>query len=67
MAWFRRTEQSTRTYPAAGASVTGDASRFRRAKTSGARQAGAEAERWEQRDRARDRTDGGWRITNWRD
>ena len=65
MGWFRRTEQSTRTYPAAGTSVAGDAGRFRRAKTSGARKAGAEAEKWEQRDRARDRRDGGSRITRW--
>jgi hypothetical protein len=66
MGWpFRRTEQSTRAYPAAGTSVTGDAGRFRRAKTSGARRAGAEAEKWEQQDRARDRRDGGWRITRW--
>jgi hypothetical protein len=66
MGWpFRRAEQSTRAYPAAGTSVTGDASRFRRAKTSGARKAGAQAEKWEQQDRARDRRDGGSRITRW--
>ena len=66
MAWpFRRTESSTRAYPAAGTSVTGDAGRFRRAKTAGARKAGAEAEAWEQKDRARDRRDGGSRITRW--
>lgn len=66
MAWFsRRAEQSTRAYPAAGTSVTGRADRFRQAKTSGARKAGAEAEKWEQQDRARDRRDGGWRITRW--
>lgn len=66
MAWFsRRTETSTRNYPAAGMSVTGDTGRFRRAKTSGARKAGAEAEAWEQRDRARERgqRDGRWRTT----
>lgn len=66
MGWFsRRTEQSTRDYPAAGTSVTGDAGRFRRAKTRGARQAGAEAEAWEQQDRNRERgqRDGRWRIT----
>ena len=61
----RRTEQSTRAYPAAGMSVTGRADRFRRAKTSGARKAGAEAEAWEQQDRARDRRGSGWRITRW--
>jgi hypothetical protein len=65
MAWFSRTEQSTRAYPAAGTSVTGSAGRFRWAKTSGARQAGAEAEEWEQKDRDRERgqRDGRWRIT----
>ena len=66
MGWFsRRTETSTRAYPAAGMSVAGDAGRFRRAKTSGARQAGAEAEAWEQKDRARERGqwDGRWRTT----
>lgn len=55
MAWFRRAEQSTRNYPAAGTSVTGDTGRFRRAKTSGARQAGAQAEAWEAADRQLDR------------
>lgn len=66
MGWFSRsTEISTRAYPAAGMSVTGDAGRFRWAKTSGARQAGAEAEKWEQQDRARERgqRDGRWRTT----
>jgi hypothetical protein len=65
MAWFRRAETSTRAYPAAGTSVTADAGRFRRAKTSGARQAGAEAEAWEQADRKRERgqRDGRWRTT----
>jgi hypothetical protein len=55
MAWFRRTEQSTRAYPAAGTSVTGRADRFRRAKTSGARKAGKAAEEWEARDRRKHR------------
>ena len=56
MAWFsRRAEQSTRAYPAAGMSVTGNAGRFRWAKTSGARQAGAEAEKWEAADRRKHR------------
>ena len=66
MAWpFRRAETSTRDYPAAGTSVTGDAGRFRRAKTRGAKQAGAAAEKWEQQDRARERgqRDGRWRTT----
>ncbi len=56
MAWFRRTEQSTRDYPAAGTSVTSDAGRFRRAKTSGARRAGNAAEKWETADRRKHRT-----------
>lgn len=56
MGWFsRRTETSTRNYPAAGTSVTGRADRFRRAKTSGARKAGAEAEAWEAADRRKHR------------
>ena len=56
MGWtFRRTEQSTRAYPAAGMSVTGDTGRFRRAKTSGARKAGKAAEEWEARDRRKHR------------
>jgi hypothetical protein len=55
MAWRRNRDQTTRDYPAAGASVTGSAGRFRRAKTSDARRAGAAAEDWEQQDRRRDR------------
>ena len=56
MAWpFRRTEQSTRAYPAAGMSVTGRADRFRRAKTSGARRAGGQAQNWEDADRTDER------------
>jgi len=65
MALFRRNTQSTRAYPAAGTSVTGDANRFRRSRTSGARAAGQAAEAWENADRARDRR-GGWRLTNWK-
>lgn len=65
MAWFRRTETSTRHYPAAGTSVTGRADRYRQAKTRGARKAGAAAEAWEQQDRARDRRGSGWRISRW--
>lgn len=53
MGWLSRRTQSTRDYPAAGTSVTGDAGRFRRAKTSGAREAGRAAEKWENADRAR--------------
>jgi hypothetical protein len=65
MAWFSRREQtSSRSYPAAGVSVTGSASRFRRSKTSGAREAGAAAEAWEQQDRQRDKR-GGSRRTTW--
>ncbi|MFF0510973.1 hypothetical protein [Streptomyces sp. NPDC004250] len=56
---FGRRAQSTRDYPAAGVSVTGDAARFRRAKTSGARRAAREGQAWEDRDRAQDRR-GGW-------
>ncbi|MEU3851746.1 hypothetical protein [Streptomyces sp. NPDC029554] len=59
----RRQPTSTRHYPAAGTSVTGSASRFRRSKTKGARDAGAAAEAWEQQDRARDRK--GSRFTDW--
>ncbi|MGW7498610.1 hypothetical protein ACWGKA_30570 [Streptomyces luteogriseus] len=51
----RRQPTSSRQYPAAGVTVTGATSRFRRSKTSGAREAGAAAEAWEQQDRARDR------------
>lgn len=62
MGLFKRA-QSSRNYPVAGTSVSGDASRFRRAKTIGARQAGAAAEQWEEKDRARDRKGG--RFTDW--
>ena len=55
MAWFRREPQSTRAYPNAGTSVTSNASRFRRAKTSGARCAGSHAQDWEDADRADER------------
>lgn len=54
MGLLRRT-RSTRAYPAAGLSVTGDSDRFRRAKTSGARAAAAEGQAWEKRDRDQDR------------
>lgn len=59
MGLFSRRNQSTRAYPAAGISITGDAGRFRRAKTSGARKAAREGQAWEDRDRAGDRR-GGW-------
>ncbi|MGX1221984.1 hypothetical protein [Streptomyces ambofaciens] len=64
MGWLSRRTQSTRAYPAAGTFVTGDAARFRRAKTTGARKAGRAAERWEEADRARSRR-GGTFFTNW--
>lgn len=60
----RREPTSSRDYPAAGTTVTGAAGRFRRSKTTGARQAGAAAEVWERQDRARDRK-GGLRRTTW--
>jgi hypothetical protein len=50
-----RRAQSSRSYPAAGISVTGDAGRFRRAKTSGAQAADAQGQAWEERDRDQDR------------
>ncbi|MFB8772119.1 hypothetical protein [Streptomyces broussonetiae] len=62
MGLFRRA-QSTRTYPAAGTSVTGSAGRFRRHKTTGARQAAAEGQAWEDRDRTQDRTNRWYRPT----
>jgi hypothetical protein len=57
---FKRSAESTRSYPAVGVSVTGQADRFRRAKTSGARRAAREGQAWEDADRARDRTSSGW-------
>ncbi|MFL1904783.1 hypothetical protein ACJWDR_37620 [Streptomyces tauricus] len=59
MGIFNRTPKSSRAYPAAGTSVSGDPGRFRRAKTSGARRAAREGQAWEDRDRAGDRR-GGW-------
>lgn len=55
MALFSRRAQSTRDYPTAGVSVTGDAGRFRRAKTTGARRAAREGQAWEDRDRQNER------------
>lgn len=55
MGLFSRGSQSSRNYPNAGISVTGDSGRFRRAKTKGARKAGAEAEEFEHKDRKRDK------------
>lgn len=51
--------QSSRDYPAAATSATGDARRFRRHKTSGACAADRQGQAWEDRDRAQDRR-GGW-------
>jgi hypothetical protein len=59
----RREQTSSRQYPAAGVTVTGATSRFRRSKTRGAREAGAAAEAWEQKDRARDKRGGSRRTT----
>ncbi|WP_327403849.1 hypothetical protein OG194_29710 [Streptomyces sp. NBC_01288] len=64
MGLFSRGRQSSRSYPAAGVSVTGGAGRFRRAKTTGARKAGADAEKWERAERQRSQR-GGWRVTDW--
>ncbi|MFE0819147.1 hypothetical protein [Streptomyces sp. NPDC058847] len=58
MAWFSRA-QSSRDYPAAGTSVTGDAGRFRRHKTTSTRKAARAGQAWEDRDRAGERR-GGW-------
>jgi hypothetical protein len=48
---FKRSGQSSRSYPAAGVSITGSADRFRRAKTAGARRAARDGQAWEDRDR----------------
>lgn len=55
MAWRRNREQSTRGYPAAGASITGPAARFFRSKTSGAHQAARQGQAWEDTDRQQER------------
>jgi hypothetical protein len=60
----RRRDKSSRSYPAAGVSVTGLASRFRSHKTSGARAADRQGEAWEDQDRANEKR-GGWRLTRW--
>jgi len=54
MAWFRRA-QATRDYPAAAVSVSGPADRFRRAKTTGARNADRAGQAWEDADREQER------------
>ncbi|NUS79175.1 MAG: hypothetical protein HOV70_23655 [Streptomyces sp.] len=59
MGWPFKRAQSTRDYPAAGVTVTGDAGRFRRAKTTGARRAARDGQAWEDRDRDNERR-GGW-------
>lgn len=61
---LRRRAQTSRAYPAAGTSVTGPADRFRRSKTSGARQADSDAQAWEDQERARERRGGTW-LTRW--
>lgn len=55
MAWFRRTQTTSRNYPAAGTSITGSAGRFLRSKTSGARAADRAGQAWEQQDRQAER------------
>ncbi len=55
MGLFSRRTETSRTYPAAGVSVTGRAGRFLRSKTSGARAADRAAAEWEHRDRADER------------
>ena len=57
MSWnpFRSRDQTPRTYPVAGLTVTGSASRFRRHKTAGARAASRAADDWEQQDRRAER------------
>lgn len=57
MGLFHR-KQSSRDYPNA-TRVTGDAGRFRRHKTSGAREADRQGQAWEDRDRAQEKR-GGW-------
>lgn len=47
MGLFSRRSQSTRSYPVAGTSVTGDSGRFRRAKTTSAREAADKGQDWE--------------------
>lgn len=54
MGFFTRRSGSSRSYPAAGTSVTGDAGRFFRAKTSGARRAARAGQSWEDKDRDRE-------------
>ena len=58
MGIFKRTQQTTRSYPAAGTSVTGSAGRFFRAKTSGARAADRQGQAWEDAERQRERNRG---------
>ncbi|WP_060887297.1 hypothetical protein [Streptomyces caniscabiei] len=55
--------QSSRAYPNAGLTITGRADRFRRAKTSGAREADRAAQAWEDRDRQQDRKGRWYRPT----
>lgn len=55
MGWPFRRAETTRSYPAAGSSVTGPAARFFRSKTTGARRAGQAAEDWDRQDRDNER------------
>jgi hypothetical protein len=55
MGWFNRRDQTTRAYPAAGTTVTGDSRRFLRAKTSGARRVDRAGQAWEDQDREDER------------
>jgi hypothetical protein len=52
MPLFRRAQSSRDYY---GVTVTGNARRFRDAKTAGARRADRQGQAWEDRDRAQDR------------
>ena len=57
MTWnpFRSRDQTPRTYPAAGLTITGARDRFHRSKTAGARTAGHAAQAWEDADRQQER------------
>ncbi|NJP74327.1 hypothetical protein [Streptomyces sp. C1-2] len=57
-----RVSKTSRTY--FGVTVTGDPSRFRRAKTTSARRADRQGQAWEDADRQAERR-GGWRRTTW--
>ncbi|WP_327411322.1 hypothetical protein OG458_42050 (plasmid) [Streptomyces sp. NBC_01281] len=57
---FRSEPKTSRSYPAAGTSVSGPSGRFSRAKTSGARKAGRDGDAWENRDRQQEKSGGVW-------